>query len=61
MCAYTDVCVSVYVYVYTSVYTHTHTLTHTHTHTHIVALKKTLESPMDCKESQPVHPKGDQS
>ena len=24
-------------------------------------LKKTLESPLDCKESQPVHPKGDQS
>ena len=24
-------------------------------------LEKTLESPMDCKETQPVHPKGDQS
>ena len=24
-------------------------------------LKKTLESPLDCKEIQPVHPKGDQS
>ena len=24
-------------------------------------LQKTLESPLDCKESQPVHPKGDQS
>ena len=24
-------------------------------------LEKTLESPMDCKESQPVHPKGSQS
>ena len=24
-------------------------------------LKKTLESPLDCKEMQPVHPKGDQS
>ena len=24
-------------------------------------LKKTLESPLDCKEVQPVHPKGDQS
>ena len=24
-------------------------------------LGKTLESPLDCKESQPVHPKGDQS
>ena len=23
--------------------------------------EKTLESPLDCKESQPVHPKGDQS
>ena len=23
-------------------------------------LKKTLESPLDCKETQPVHPKGDQ-
>ena len=26
-----------------------------------VVLEKTLESPMDCKEVQPVHPKGDQS
>ena len=24
-------------------------------------MKKTLESPLDCKEIQPVHPKGDQS
>ena len=24
-------------------------------------LEKTLESPLDCKETQPVHPKGDQS
>ena len=27
----------------------------------IVVLEKTLESPLDCKEVQPVHPKGDQS
>ena len=27
----------------------------------IVALEKTLESPLDCKEIQPVHPKGNQS
>ena len=27
----------------------------------IVGLEKTLESPLDCKEIQPVHPKGDQS
>ena len=26
-----------------------------------VVLKKMLESPLDCKEIQPVHPKGDQS
>ena len=26
-----------------------------------VVLEQTLESPMDCKEIQPVHPKGDQS
>ena len=26
-----------------------------------VVLEKTLESPFDCKEIQPVHPKGDQS
>ena len=26
-----------------------------------VVLEKTLESPLDCKESKPVHPKGDQS
>ena len=25
-----------------------------------VVLEKTLESPLDCKEMQPVHPKGDQ-
>ena len=24
-------------------------------------LQKTLESPLDCKEIQPIHPKGDQS
>ena len=24
-------------------------------------LEKTLESPLDCKEVQPVHPRGDQS
>ena len=24
-------------------------------------LEKALESPLDCKETQPVHPKGDQS
>ena len=27
----------------------------------IVVLERTLESPLDCKEIQPVHPKGDQS
>ena len=27
----------------------------------IVVLEKTLESPLDCKEIQPIHPKGDQS
>ena len=26
-----------------------------------VVLQKTLESPLDCKEIQPVHPKGDRS
>ena len=26
-----------------------------------VVLEKTLESPLDCKEIQPVHPKGDRS
>ena len=26
-----------------------------------VVLEKTLESPLDCKEIQPLHPKGDQS
>ena len=26
-----------------------------------VVLEKSLESPLDCKEIQPVHPKGDQS
>ena len=29
-------------------------------HRRIVVLEKTLESPLDCKEIQPVHPKGDQ-
>ena len=28
---------------------------------HTMVLEKTLESPMDCKEIQPVHSKGDQS
>ena len=27
----------------------------------LVVLEKTLESPLDCKEIQPVHPKGHQS
>ena len=27
----------------------------------IMALEETLESPLDCKEIKPVHPKGDQS
>ena len=27
----------------------------------ITVLEKTLESPLDCKEIQPVHPKGNQS
>ena len=26
-----------------------------------MVLEETLESPLDCKEIQPVHPKGDQS
>ena len=26
-----------------------------------MVLEKTLESPVDCREIQPVHPKGDQS
>ena len=26
-----------------------------------MVLDKTLESPLDCKENQPVHPKGNQS
>ena len=26
-----------------------------------MVLEKTLESPLDCKEIQPVHPKGEQS
>ena len=26
-----------------------------------MVLEKTLESPLDCKESQPIHPKGNQS
>ena len=26
-----------------------------------MVLKKTLESPLDCKETQPVHPKADQA
>ena len=26
-----------------------------------MVLEKTLESPLDCKQIQPVHPKGDQS
>ena len=29
--------------------------------THFELPRKTLESPLDCKEAQAVHPKGDQS
>ena len=29
-------------------------------HQRMEVLEKTLESPLDCKEIQPVHPKGDQ-
>ena len=29
--------------------------------TYTVVLEKNLESPLDCKEIKPVHPKGDQS
>ena len=32
-----------------------------HRRTDAFELEKTLESPLDCKEIQPVHPKGDQS
>ena len=28
---------------------------------HPIQMEKTLENPLDCKEVQPVHPKGDQS
>ena len=34
---------------------------HQRTDALIVVLEKTLESPLDCKEIQPVHSKGDQS
>ena len=38
---------------------------HIHTHTKLTllnyGLEKTLESPLDCKEIQPVNPKGNQS
>ena len=27
----------------------------------MLLLEKTLESPLDCKDFQPIHPKGDQS
>ena len=30
-------------------------------YTKVVVLEKTLESPLDCKEIQPVHPKGNQA
>ena len=33
----------------------------TDAHSSKLVLKKTLESPLDCKEIQPVCPKGDQS
>ena len=54
MCIHRCVCVCIRVCMYIYIYTHTHT------HSHTVALRKTLESPLDCKESQPVHPKGNQ-
>jgi len=36
-------------------------LTYDNLHVSTVVLEKTLENPLDCKEIQPVHPKGDQS
>ena len=38
----------------------TFSFTHVEFEVHLV-LEKTLESPLDCKEIQPVHSKGDQS
>jgi len=35
--------------------------TYDNLHVSTVVLEKTLENPLDCKEIQPVHPKGDQS
>ena len=52
-------------YTYLCVYIYIDTHTHTHTPKNwcfwTVVLEKTLESPLDCKEIQPAHPKGDQS
>ena len=34
---------------------------HQRTDAFVLVLEKTLESPLDCKEIPPVHPKGNQS
>ena len=41
--------------------THTHEWAPQNWYFWTVVLEKTLESPLDCKEIQPVHPEGDQS
>ena len=58
MCLCMCVCIYICIYTYISQYICTSCLL---IHLLTVVLEKTLESPLDCKEIQPVHPKGDQS
>ena len=50
-------CMCVYIYIYI----HIHVYVCLYVQTCTVVLDKTLESPLDCKEIQPVHSEGDQS
>ena len=50
-------CMCVYIYIYI----HIHICGCFYVQTYTVVLEKTLESPLDCKEIQPVHSEGDQS
>ena len=49
-------CMCVYIYIYI----HIHICGCFYVQTYTVVLEKTLESPLDCKEIQPVHSEGDQ-
>ena len=54
-------CVCIYIYIYIYIYITVFVTLYDSWCFSTVVLEKTLESPLDCKEIQPVHPKGNQS